>query len=49
MSAKGKVLVAAKANLRPFRAPMGKAVEIRNRADTTLGSDLDSTDSEGSE
>jgi hypothetical protein len=29
MSAKGKVVVAAKANLRPYRAAMGRAMETQ--------------------
>lgn len=48
MSQKGKIIVAAKANLRPFQAPMGRAIEIEMRSEIPVG-DLDSTEDEGSE
>ena len=37
---KGKVLTAAKANLRPFRAELGQPVEVR--VDTQMGQELES-------
>ena len=40
LTPKGKVLTAAKANLRPFRAEMGQPVEIQ--VDTQLGQELES-------
>ena len=42
MSAKGKVIVAAKANLRPYRAAMGRAMETQVQTNIPLGDDLDS-------
>ena len=42
MSAKGKIIVAAKANLRPYRAAMGKTIEHQIQTSMPLGSDLDS-------
>jgi hypothetical protein len=37
MTPKGKVLNAAKANLRPFRPALGQAVEIQAPVDPHLG------------
>jgi hypothetical protein len=42
MSAKGKIIVAAKANLRPYRAAMGKTIEPQIQTNMPLGDDLDS-------
>ena len=42
MSAKGKVIVAAKANLRPYRAAMGRTMEPQIQTNMPLGDDLDS-------
>jgi hypothetical protein len=42
ITAKGKVVVAAKANLRPYRAAMGRPVEPLVQVSMPLGDDLDS-------
>ena len=42
MSAKGKIIVAAKANLRPYRAAMGRTMEPQIQTNMPLGDDLDS-------
>ena len=42
MSTKGKIIVAAKANLRPYRAAMGKTIEPQIQTNMPLGDDLDS-------
>ena len=42
MTARGKVIVAAKANLRPYRAAMGRAMEPQRQINMPLGDDLDS-------
>jgi hypothetical protein len=42
MTTKGKTIVAAKANLRPYRAELGKTIETHVRSEMPLGDDLDS-------
>jgi hypothetical protein len=42
ISAKGKVIVSAKSNLRPYRAAMGRAMEPQMQTNMPLGDDLES-------
>ena len=48
LTQKGKLVVAAKANLRPFRAPLGRAIEILSEPQENLEGEVSSdSDSDG--